>query len=56
MQLWQYKNLHTEFCYIALEGQSRSFLCLSLIRGILVLSSEGPRPPAHRGSLDPPTV
>lgn len=55
-QLWRYKRLHMEYCYMALEGQSRSFLCTELIRGILVLSCKGPCPPARLDSLDPTTT
>ena len=60
-QLWQYKRLHIEYCYMALGGSSRSFLCLEPIRGISGFQSSSPAQvppclPAPLDSLDPTTT
>lgn len=52
-QLWRYKRLHMEYCYMALEEQRRSFLWIEASRGISVLlSCKGPlsnSPPGQSG-------
>lgn len=53
-QLWQYKRLYIEYCYMALEGQS--FLCLELMRTLGLHTCKGPCPPALWYSLDPTTT